>query len=274
VVVVASSQDEYNQQVMRRLSSTIGGRLPKGWGDAGRQLGLFVLADLGYELVRGIAQGKTTTAFANTAKIIDFERATGTFFEPAFQQLLIPEQWLIGTLNWMYLNTHFVVTTSFLVWLYLFRNDSFYFVRNMFMVAMGIALVGYTLFPAAPPRLTVGHGFVDTIQDISNVNQDSDLFKILVNPYAAVPSMHIAFSLMIGIPAFRISKHRLTKAFWCAYPAIVFVVIVGTANHFWLDAAAGAVVAGLSAAAAHRLLARARPAVWAWRTAVPEQVRA
>jgi hypothetical protein len=250
---------------VRRLVSRIGARLPKGWGDAARQLSLFVMADLGYEFVRGITEGKASAAFANTAKVIDLERATGTFFEPGLQKLLLPEHWLVSTLNWMYLNTHFVVTTSFLLWLYLFRNDAFYFVRNMFMVAMGLALVGYTLFPVAPPRMTTGFGFVDTIHDISNVNQDSDLLKVLVNPYAAVPSMHIAFSLMIGVPGFRISRHRLSKAFWALYPALVFLVIVGTANHFWFDAAAGAVVAVVAALAAHRLLARVRPAAWAWR---------
>ena len=189
----------------------------------------------------GLAEGKATTAFANTDKIISLEQSTGTFFEPHLQKPLLLRRWLINILNWMYLNTHFVVTTSFLVWLYLFRNETFYFVRNMFMVAMGLALVGYTLFPAAPPRLTSGHGFIDTIHDISNVNQDSDLFKVLVNPYAAVPSMHIAFSLMIGIPAFQLSRRRIAKAAWACYPAVVFLVIVGTANHFWLDAAAGAV---------------------------------
>jgi hypothetical protein len=265
---------QYNQQAVPRPLAAIGARLPKGWADAGRQLGLFVMADLLYELVRGVAEGKASTAFANADKVISFEQSTGTFFEPHLQALLLPEHWLIGTLNWMYLNTHFVVTTSFLVWLYLFRNDSFYFVRNMFMVAMGVALIGYTVFPCAPPRLTVGHGFVDTIHDISNVNQDSDLLKVLVNPYAAVPSMHIAFSLMIGVPGFRLSRHWYTKAFWAAYPAIVFLVITATANHFWFDAAMGALVAATAAIVADRLLAPARPHAWAWRMPEPERARA
>ena len=98
------------------------------------------------------------------------------------------------------MNTHFVITTSFLVWLYLFRNEAFYFVRNMFLVAMAVALVGYTVFPTAPPRLLPELGFVDTITDFSQVNHDSALVKIFVNPYAAVPSMHIAFALMIAMP--------------------------------------------------------------------------
>ena len=68
----------------------------------------------------------------------------------------------------------------------------------MFVVSMGLALIGYTLFPTAPPRMFPEHGFVDTIDDFSDVNHDSSLAKIFINPYAAVPSMHCAFALMIG----------------------------------------------------------------------------
>jgi membrane-associated phospholipid phosphatase len=245
----------------------IGDRLPKGWGDLWRQLGLFVLADLCYETVRGIAEGRADVAFANADTIIAAERATGTFFEPDLQSALLPYQWVIEAANWMYMNTHFVVTTSFLVWLYLFRNDSFYFVRNMFMVAMGLALVGYVAFPTAPPRLIPEQGFVDTITDFSQVNHDSALVKLFVNPYAAVPSMHMAFALMIAIPAITIARHAATKVFWALYPLLVLFVVVVTANHFWLDALAGAIVAALAALAAHRLLAAFGPPSWSWRTA-------
>ena len=250
-----------------RLVRVIGDRLPKGWGDAARQVGLFVLADLCYETVRGVAEGKAAEAFSNAGTIVDIESATGTFFEPDLQGALISQHWLIDAANWMYMNTHFVITTAFLIWLYLFRNDSYYFVRNMFMVAMGLALVGYTLFPTAPPRLLPELGFVDTITDFAQVNHDSALVKIFVNPYAAVPSMHIAFALLISVPAFRISRHLVSKAFWAVYPMLVFFVVVVTANHFWLDAAAGALVAVLSALVAARVLARARPGAWSWRTA-------
>jgi membrane-associated phospholipid phosphatase len=245
----------------------IGDRLPKGWGDAARQLGLFVLADVCYETVRGIAEGRTDVAFANADRLIEAERATGTFFEPDLQSALLSHQWLIEAANWMYMNTHFVITTSFLVWLYLFRNESFYFVRNMFMVAMALALVGYVAFPTAPPRLIPDQGFVDTITDFSQVNHDSALVKLFVNPYAAVPSMHIAFALMIAVPAISIARHAVSKAFWAVYPVLVLFVVVVTANHFWLDAAAGALVAALAAVAALRLLAPLGPPSWSWRPA-------
>ena len=248
-----------------RVIRGIGNRLPNGPGDALRQVGLWVVADLCYEAVRGIAEGRASVAFANGQTLIDLERSTGTFFEPGFQSWLLSERWLIDLANFAYMNTHFVLTATFLVWLYLFRNETYYFVRNMFMVAMGLALFGYALFPTAPPRLFPEYGFVDTITNFSQVNHDSALVKIFVNPYAAVPSMHIAFALMIAGPAVRISRHLATKVVWALYPVFVLFVVTVTANHFWLDAAAGALVAGLAAVASTYLLARLRPEAWAWR---------
>lgn len=251
---------------MRRILASIGARLPHGWGDLLRQIGLFALADVCYETVRGIAEGKASVAFANADALISAEKATGTFFEPDLQSALISQRWLIDATNFMYMNSHFVLTLGFLVWLYLRRNETFYFVRNMFMIAMGLALVGYTLLPTAPPRLIPDEGFIDTITLYAQVNHDSALVQIFVNPYAAVPSMHIAFALMIGVTGAMICRNRFARAFWCVYPAVVFFVVVVTANHFWLDGAAGALVAGLAAAGATQL-ARSRPAVWSFRPA-------
>jgi len=258
---------KYNPRIVRALVGKIGAWLPNGYGDAVRQLGLFVLADLCYETVRGVAEGQRAEAFAHGAWIIDLERATGTLFEPDLQGALIGHRWIIDAANFAYMNTHFIITTAFLVWLYLYRNQSFYFVRNMFMVAMALALVGYAFLPTAPPRLFPQQGFVDTITALAQVNHDSALVKIFVNPYAAIPSMHIAFALMIGVSGALISRHAVTRAFWCVYPLLVFFVVVVTANHFWLDAAAGALVAALAALTARQVLARARPAVWSWRPA-------
>ena len=184
---------------MSRAFARIGSKLPQGWGDAGRQLGILVLVDLAYELVRGIADGQRSEAIAHGQQVIDFERSTHTFFEPSLQAFFLPAHWLIDLANQLYLNAQFSIALGFLVWLYLFRNESYYFVRNMFVVSMGLALVGYTLYPTAPPRMFPEHGFVDTITDFSNVNHDSTLAKIFINPYAAVPSMHCAFALMIGM---------------------------------------------------------------------------
>ncbi|MFN2613070.1 MAG: phosphatase PAP2 family protein [Solirubrobacterales bacterium] len=251
---------------MRRLLNTTSSRLPHGWTDVFRQISLFVIADLCYETVRGIAEGKESAAFVNAGHVVDFEKATGTFFEPGLQSSLIHSDWLISFTNFMYQNSHFVLTSTFLVWLYLRRNDSFYFVRNMFMFAMGIALIGYTAFPTAPPRLLPEEGFIDTITQYAQVNHDSALVQIFINPFAAVPSMHCGFSLMIGATGFLLARHPAARVFWAIYPLLVFFVVVFTANHFWIDGALGWMAAGLSALGAYHL-ARYRPQAWSFRSA-------
>ena len=252
---------------MNSLINRIGRWLPHGYGDAVKQLGLFVLAELSYEAVRGLADGARDQAMVNGQNVISLEKSLHTFFEPKVQSIFIDHRWIIDFANYMYMNSHFVVTTAFLVWLYIFRNQNFYFVRNMFMVAMALAIVGYALVPTAPPRLFPLVGFVDTITDFALVNHDSGLVKLFINPYAAIPSMHVAFSTMIGVTGVLISRHRATRVLWAAYPVLVFWVVVVTANHFWIDGAAGLLVAVLSALAAREVLARARPGVWSFRPA-------
>ena len=164
------------------------------------QLSLFVTADILYETVRGVAESNAATAFNNARGIVELEQSTGLFFEQGLQTWAMGQRVLIDFANFMYVNSHFVITTSVLVWLYLRHNERFYFVRNMFMVAMGLALVGYILMPTAPPRFFPELGFVDTIAYYVNVKHDSGLVALFFNPYAAVPSMHVAFSLMISDP--------------------------------------------------------------------------
>ncbi|MET0926284.1 MAG: phosphatase PAP2 family protein [Solirubrobacterales bacterium] len=246
------------------IKSRVDGWLPNGILDAGLQFALFFLAYQGYQVVRGITDSGAIDAYYHAYRVMDLERSVGLFFEPGFQQALLDHaSWLVDFANFMYLNSHFVVTTGFLAWLYLRRNDHFYFVRNMFLVAMGLALIGYALYPTAPPRLFPGQGFTDTIAAFTGVTQDSKTASLLLNQYAAVPSMHIAFSLMVGLTAASLVRHPLLRMLWFAYPLLVFFVIVATGNHYWIDAAAGALVAGLATVAALQL-ARLRPRAWAW----------
>jgi hypothetical protein len=238
--------------------------LPKGGSDALVQLSLFVMADILYETVRGIAESNPAVAFSNARAIVDFEQSTGLFFEQGLQAWAMGQRVLIDMANFMYVNSHFVMTTGALVWLYLRHNDRFYFVRNMFMVAMGLALVGYVLMPTAPPRFFPELGFVDTIAYYVNVKHDSGLVALFFNPYAAVPSMHVAFALMVSVPALLVVRSRVAKVLWAVYPLVVTFVVVVTGNHWFMDAVAGAVVAGTAALVAKHVLERIWPAAWAW----------
>jgi hypothetical protein len=238
--------------------------LPKGGSDALLQLSLFVMADILYETVRGISESNPAVAFSNARAIVDFEQSTGLFFEQGLQAWAMGQRVLIDMANFMYVNSHFVMTTGALVWLYLRHNDRFYFVRNMFMVAMGLALVGYVLMPTAPPRFFPELGFVDTIAYYVNVQHDSGLVALFFNPYAAVPSMHVAFALMISVPALLVVRNRVAKVLWGLYPVLVTLVVIVTGNHWFMDAVAGAAVAGTSALVATHVLSRLWPAAWSW----------
>lgn len=238
--------------------------LPKGGSDALVQLSLFVIADILYETVRGIAESNPAVAFSNARTIVDLEQSTGLFFEQGLQAWAMGERVLVDITNFMYVNSHFVMTTGALVWLYLRHNDRFYFVRNMFMVAMGLALVGYVLMPTAPPRFFPELGFVDTIAYYVNVKHDSGLVALFFNPYAAVPSMHVAFALMVSVPALLVVRNRVAKVLWGAYPLLVTFVVLVTGNHWFMDAVAGAFVAGTSALVAKHVLSRVWPAAWSW----------
>jgi hypothetical protein len=239
--------------------------LPSGPLDVVRQLLLFGGAYYVYRIVRGVIDGHSAIAFEHARMLVSAERALGLFFEPGLQDWSSHHlSWAVTFANWMYVNSHFVITTTFLIWLYLARNHAYYFVRNMFMIAMGLALVGYLAFPTAPPRFMPEWGFTDTVGSFVGPAAERGA-AVLYNPYAAIPSMHVAFALMVAIPARMLVSNRVLKSLWSVYPLVITFVVVVTANHFWIDAALGAMVAGVSAVAARAALARARPEAWAWR---------
>jgi membrane-associated phospholipid phosphatase len=238
--------------------------LPRGWFDAARQLMLFAAAYYAYQLVRGAVDSKVATAAWNATKIINLEHSLHVFAEPSVQAWASSKHWLIHGADWMYLNSHFVVTIGALVFIYLRRNPSFYFVRNMFMIAMALALVGYALFPTAPPRLMPEWGFTDSVAAFTGVHVENEPVSALLNLYAAVPSMHVCFALMVGWPLARLVRPRPLKVVWALYPFLVTFVVVATGNHYFTDAFLGALAAGISALLSKQLLARWRPQAWSF----------
>jgi membrane-associated phospholipid phosphatase len=240
--------------------------LPRGWVDVVRQVSLFAGAYLLYQVVRGLVDGNDVAkASWNATKVINLERTLHVFIEPSIQAWALNEQWLMDIADWTYLNAHYIITLAALVFIYLRRNDSFYFVRNMFMIAMLIALVGYALYPTAPPRLMPEWGFTDAIQQFTGVTAEHGPSSALLNLYAAIPSMHVCFSLMIGWPMSRFVKHRIACVAWLLYPLFITFVVIATGNHYLTDVVLGIFTAGVSALLAGKLLARARPDVWAFR---------
>jgi len=241
--------------------------LPKGWMDVLRQVSLFLAAYFAYRLVRGLVEGRATAAFQHARELISIERTLHLFVEPSVQAWASGSHFVMVSASWLYVNAQGSVTIAALLYLYLRHNRNFYFVRNMFMIAMAIALVGYIVFPTAPPRFMPEWGFIDTVSDVTPVNlyHPSASMSALFNPYAAVPSMHVAFALMISWPLARLARRSVVRILWVLYPFLMTFVIVVTANHFIADALLGALTAGASAYGAS-WLARARPGAWRFST--------
>src|ERR1700709_2553450 len=209
--------------------------LPHGWLDALRQVSLFAGAYPAYRLgggggagatqpalpparaagalVRGLGEGNANAAFAHARDVISIESKLHLFVEPSVQAWASGSHLVMVSASWLYVNAQTSITLSALLYLYLRHNRSFYFVRNMFMIAMAIALVGYVVFPTAPPRFMPEWGFIDSVSDFTGVrvSHTSTTANALFNPYAAVPSMHVAFALMIGWPLARLARHRVVR---------------------------------------------------------------
>jgi len=230
--------------------------LPRGKSDLVRQLMLFSGAYVLYQLVRGlVAAGSGYKPFGDATTIINFERAAHVFIEPSVQAFAMRTRWLIDLADWSYLNAHYLVTPAALLFLYLRRNRFFYYVRNTFLIAMAIALVGYATFPTAPPRLMPEWGFTDSLSQFlrAPVSIDYGPAKAFVNFYAAVPSMHVCMAVMIAWPMAHLSRHALAKIAWGAYPFWITFVVIATGNHYLTDVALGIMTAALAAVIATRL---------------------
>ena len=235
--------------------------LPQGWLDLVRQVSLFVSAFLVYDLVRGLVEGRATAAFQNARELISIERTLHVFVEPSVQTWASGSHVVMVASSWLYVNAQTSITLAALIYLYVRHNRSFYFVRNMLMIAMPIALISYAVFPTAPPRLMPEWGFIDTVSDVTAVGSSGSMTSLFTNPLAAVPSMHVAFALIIGWPLARLSRSRVVRVLWLSYPLLIAFVIIATANHFVIDALLGAVAAAISAYAA-RGLAKLRADAW------------
>jgi membrane-associated phospholipid phosphatase len=199
-----------------------------------------------------MADRSPAAAFENGLKVIDLERRLGTLWELSLQGALVSSDFLIELSSITYWLSQFAVLGLSLLWVYLRRNEYFIRFRNTVLLANAIGLIGYVLLPTAPPRMFPDFGFVDTLANFSAINHGSAAIELASNPYAAMPSLHAADALIVGVVMATIVRRRTAKLLWLAWPAWVSFCVMATANHFWLDIAAGALVAGIAAALVYR----------------------
>jgi hypothetical protein len=249
---------------------------PQGFLDVLRQIALFASAYYAYRFLRGLVddgQG-AAIAFQNARELISIEDALGFFSERNIQKWTGGWDVTTDLASLIYINAQTTVVLGAIFYLYLVHNARYYFVRNMMIVAMAIALAGYILYPTAPPRFFFPeYGFRDTVSEFTGVTHTDVKVNALFNPYAAVPSMHCCFAIIIGGTLATISKNRVSRILWTLYPVLMVWVVVVTGNHWILDAVLGAATAAVSFFAA-RWLAKTRPAAWAFTPAGGEPARA
>jgi membrane-associated phospholipid phosphatase len=218
----------------------------------GRQIAIWFGFLAAYQAVRGLADRNPPRAFDNGLQVIGFERHAHALFELTLQRIVDGSQLLAALVSWTYWNSEFTVVGLALLWVYLRRNEAFFRFRNSILLANVIGLIGYVLLPTAPPRMFPDLGFADTLGDFGGLNHGSGLVQLAANPYAAMPSLHAADALILGVVLFSVCRNRVAKAAWLLWPFWVWFAVMGTGNHFWLDVLAGVLVAVIALAIVYR----------------------
>ncbi len=217
-----------------------------------REVALVVFAYLAYFLVRGFTEGDKGAAVSHANTIVDIEKAAGFFWEPAIQATIVNHHAIVTAANWMYIWGHWPLIACVAAWLMVRRPARYSIFRNAFFISGTIGIIIFGLFPVAPPRLA-------EVSVVDTVTMYSKSYRVLqppafVNQYAAVPSLHFGWDLLIGIALVTQSRWLAVRIFGAIVPLLMASAIVLTANHYIFDAMAGGTVAliGLGIAYAMR----------------------
>ena len=205
------------------------------------EVGILALLYAVYEAVRGAGDASLSVARDHTADIVALERSLHVFNERTVQEWSHGVPYVPALLGVAYMTLHFGATTLAVRWVYRERRHAFPLVRTTLIVSTALALAGYVLYPAAPPRLS-GLGFSDTVTTNTGLNLSSDLLGSFYNPLAAVPSLHFGYAVIVGGALLVLARRRWVRVLGAAYPAFMLFDIVATGNHFYFDAAAGGAV--------------------------------
>ncbi|GEC03117.1 inositol phosphorylceramide synthase [Streptomyces spinoverrucosus] len=206
--------------------------------------GLFLV----YKFGRLLATDHTHEAFRNAHQVWDLERTLRLPGEGVVQSLLLHSEGLVHLANTYYATVHFPATAAFLVWLYLRRPGHYVWARRVLAAVTAAALVLHLAFPLAPPRMLAATGLVDTGRVYGPSVYGSPQTDQLSNQFAAMPSLHFGWALMVAIGLIVTTRSRW-RWLWLLHPLLTLLVIVGTANHYWLDSIAVAALLGVALAA-------------------------
>ncbi|MEV7423522.1 phosphatase PAP2 family protein [Streptomyces sp. NPDC091212] len=206
--------------------------------------GLFLV----YKLGRQAATGHTAEAFRDADRVRGWERALHLPGEGAVQGVLLHDTTLVQLANTYYATVHFPATVLFLCWLYWRRPGHYVWARRVLAALTGAALVLHLLMPLAPPRLLAATGLVDTGRVYGpTVYAASPAHDTVANQFAAMPSLHVGWALMVAVGLIAATRTRWRRL-WLLHPLLTLFVVIGTANHYWLDAAVAVALLGVALA--------------------------
>lgn len=218
------------------------------------ELAILVVLNLVYERLRNLVPAREGEAYNRGHQVLDLTQRISADVELKINHFVANSDVLAHVFNAYYTYLHLPVTAITLIWIFREHTRFYRSARTVLVVTTALGLLGFYLFPMAPPRLLQGGGFVDTLLVHGTWGSwSSPAVASQTNQFAAMPSLHCAWALWVGICVFRIARRTWLRALGAAYPVLTFLVVVGTANHFVLDGVAGALVL-MVAFAVQRLL--------------------
>jgi hypothetical protein len=238
------------------------------WWGALRELALIGLLYVAYSGVRLLADTQVAAAVGRAGDLLRVERLLGLDVEGSLNQLVAQSTWVGVTMSYWYSSLHYVVTPAVLAWLFWRHRDAYPRVRNALVLASAVALLGYLLVPMAPPRL-MADGYVDVLAQTAQYGWWSDHASApvgldgLTNEFAAMPSLHVGWAIWVAW-AVAARTGRWGRALAISYAVGTAAVVIGTGNHWLLDAVAGAALMWAAIALTgllHRRRTRRRPAL-------------
>ena len=210
-----------------------------------RETLIVVLVLFAYFAVSAVSADRASRALTNGRIILSLEKGLGIFIEPWMQRLVVESQ-LVLFFNVVYLIVHPAVTIGVLLYLFTFDESRYAAARNLFVMFSLLAFAIYLLFPAAPPRMIREAGLNDLLLVKGPASYHSGLLKALVNPYAAMPSVHFGYSVIIALTIFQLTRRSPLGLTASIYPILMLVSVAATANHFIADCLAALGILALS----------------------------
>lgn len=237
-LIIPTREKALRTQSQTRIAPRIARAATAVWRNGLCELLLIAFAFLLYSIVRMGSNDRQVEATYNAVDLVHLQRTLWLAHEADIQKLILWNDLLIRFFNTIYTYGHFWLIGTAGIWLFYFHRERYTFFRNAFFIAGGISLVIFNIMPLAPPRLLPGeYGAVDTLHYFSALNYESS--GNFVNEYAAMPSLHVAWNLLISLAIASTTQNRYVRAGCYGMPLLMSATVVVTGNHWILDCIAG-----------------------------------